>query len=168
MRALSPATTRRLASCLLAAGLILAASGTAAHAATKDLWSTVNICDTKSNPDSLGIRARMPGNGTHQKMWMRFIAEYRTPSGSWQMSKNGKSDWEYAGSAMYSYQEFGWTFRFTPPLPGTGYTLRGLVQFEWRLHGKLQKHAHRYTVANHPTQWGDPKRFSAATCWLSN
>jgi hypothetical protein len=43
---------------------------------TPELWATVNICDTANNPDSMGIRASMPGNATDQRMWMRFTAEY--------------------------------------------------------------------------------------------
>jgi hypothetical protein len=165
----TPGPARRGAGCLAAVAVALGASGAPAHASTvRDLWSTVNICDTKKNPDRLGIRARMPGNGTHQKMWMRFIAEYKASGGSWKMAKNGKSSWQYAGSALYTYQEFGWTFKFAAPPPGTGYTMRGLVQFEWRLHGNLQQHAHRYTSANHPSQGADPKGYSAANCWLSN
>ena len=46
----------------------------AAHAG--DLWATVNICDTERNPNVLGVRASMPGNGTTQTMSMRFRASY--------------------------------------------------------------------------------------------
>jgi hypothetical protein len=35
---------------------------------TPELWATVNICDTEKNPDSMGIRAGMPGNGTDQRL----------------------------------------------------------------------------------------------------
>ena len=41
-----------------------------------DLWATVNICDTLRHPDQMGVRASMPGDGTHERMFMRFRAQF--------------------------------------------------------------------------------------------
>ena len=45
----------------------LAAAAPAAHASARDLWATVNVCDTKAHPNMMGVRARMPGDGTHRR-----------------------------------------------------------------------------------------------------
>jgi hypothetical protein len=133
----------------------------------KNLWSTINICDTERHPDQLGIRARMPGNGKEQHMWMRFFAQYMK-NGAWvPVKEGGRSKWRRAGLAIYKYQELGWTFEFNKLAPGEGYTMRGLVKFEWRKHGKVLRHKHAYTTAHHPTGTGDPPKYSEATCFMS-
>jgi hypothetical protein len=134
--------------------------------AQKHLWSTVNICDTNRHPDQLGIRARMPGNGTRQKMRMRFFVEYMK-EGSWVPVKGAMSPWRVAGSADFTWQELGWTFKMTDLNPGDGFRMRGLVKFQWRRHGKIVRQAHAYTSAGHPTGTGDPANYSAATCFMS-
>jgi hypothetical protein len=148
----------------------LVAAGPAADAkktSRKNLWSTVNICDTQKHPNQLGIRGRMPGDGRDEKMWMRFIVQYMH-SGKWvRVKTGGVSPWRKAGSALFTYSETGWTFRFDSLAPGEGYTMRGLVKFEWRKHGNVLRRRHAYTSAHHPTGFGDPKRYSKATCFVS-
>ena len=90
----------------------------------KDLWATVNICDTKRSPDRLGLRARMPGNGTHQRMYMRFVVQYRDGKEWKNLGGNGRSPWLYAGSALFKNREFGYTIPFRPDA-GDSYRLRG-------------------------------------------
>jgi hypothetical protein len=79
---------------------------------TPELWATVNICDTEKNPDSMGIRAGMPGNNTHQRMWMRFTAEYRSRARQAWTAVSGTrvTAWVYAGSARVERRQAGWTF----------------------------------------------------------
>lgn len=98
------------------------------------LWATVNICDTADAPDSMGIRASMPGNGTDQRMWMRFTAEYWSRSRqAWTaVSGSGISPWVYVGSARSSLRQAGWTFAFSEPPDGVTFTMRAHVEFEWR------------------------------------
>ena len=50
---------------------------------SRDLWATVNICDTAKHPDAIGIRASMPGTPKHARLAMRFRVQYRTDSGAW-------------------------------------------------------------------------------------
>src|SRR5439155_1705810 len=138
----------------------LAAGAAGAQAKTpRNQWATVNVCDTESHPDALGIRARMPGTGKRQKMWMQFLAEY-LKNGTWtRATDGGQSPWRYVGSALFKYEESGWTFDFDQLLPGEGYTLRGVVRFAWRKHGKVLRHTHVITSANHSTDTGDPKGY---------
>ena len=106
----------------------------AATESDPEIWATVNICDTASSPDSMGVRASMPGNGTDERMWMRFRAEY------WSRSKQdwapvagtGISPWVYAGSARYARRQAGWTFGFAAPPAGVTFTMRAQVDYQWR------------------------------------
>jgi hypothetical protein len=136
----------------------------------KDLWATVNVCDTAKSPNQMGIRARMPGDGTRRRMYMRFTAQFRSGGGKWKVvSGHGRSKWTLAGSARFQNEEIGYTFGFDKPAPGTGFVLRGLVDFEWRktAHGRVERKASRYTTAGHPTSESQPKGFSAARCRIS-
>src|SRR3712207_9424911 len=68
--------TRTTLTALLAALAALMLAPGLAAGKNKNLWATVNICDTVRHPDRMGLRARMPGNGTNQRMYMRFVAQY--------------------------------------------------------------------------------------------
>jgi hypothetical protein len=140
-----------------------------AGAATKNLWSTINVCDSPNHPDAVGVAARMPGTGTNLRMYMRFYVQY-LDGDEWRFVKTGgKSPWVLAGSARFSWIERGWTFSFDPPPAGLTYTLRGFVRFEWRKgKTKVVKRTHRYTSAGHPgTRDADPDDYSARKCKMA-
>jgi hypothetical protein len=108
--------------------------GIARASSTPELWATVNICDTKDAPDAMGVRASMPGNGTKQRMWVRFSAHYWSRSRQdWApVAGSGVSPWVFAGSAEYERRQAGWTFEFATPPQGVTFTMRATVEFEWR------------------------------------
>ena len=152
------------------AALALVAAPVAHAKKPKDLWATVNVCDTKKSPNDMGVRARMPGDGTHRRMYMRFTAQYRTASGKWKVVNGlGRSPWLYAGSALFRNQELGYTFSFDKPEPGSSFLMRGQVQYQWRAptSGSVVKRARRLTAGGHPTKPADPPKFSAARCRIA-
>jgi hypothetical protein len=158
---------------LLAVALIALVAAPAAQAKrVKDLWATVNVCDTKKSPDDMGVRARAPGDGSRAQIYMRFTAEYRVEK-AWKPVRHGRSAWLRAGSSLFRNQEIGYTFSFDKPQPGHSYTMRGSVAFEWRAKRKHRKgrvvvrRRHRYTVGGHPTEGAEPKGFSAAHCKIA-
>jgi hypothetical protein len=109
--------------------------GIATGSGSPRLWATVNICDTAAAPDSMGIRAGMPGNASGRRMFMRFRAEYWSRSlQDWApvAGTGGQSPWVYAGPARHERRQAGWTFRFAPPPAGMTFTMRAIVEFEWR------------------------------------
>jgi hypothetical protein len=109
--------------------------GIATASATPRPWATVNICDTATSPDSMGIRAGMPGNAVGRHMFMRFRAEYWSRAlQDWApvAGEGGTSPWVYAGPARYERRQAGWTFHFAPPPAGVTFTMRAIVEFEWR------------------------------------
>lgn len=155
-----------LLACALA-GLALTAP--TAPAATKHLWATVNVCDSTNHPDDVGVAARMPGNGSSQRMYMRFLVQYLDGDKWRPVTSGGASPWLYAGSARYTWAGLGYTFSFDPPAAGTSFTMRGLVKYEWRKgKTKVVKRTHRYTEKGHPgTRDADPKDYSARKCKMS-
>jgi hypothetical protein len=108
--------------------------GIARSSVQPGVWATVNICDTESNPDSMGVRASMAGNGTGQRMRMRFRAEYwsRARQEWTPVTGAGISPWVPVGSAAAARRQGGWTFVFAEPPAGVTFTMRAQVQFEWR------------------------------------
>ena len=154
--------------CLLAVA-VPAPAGAATR--TKHLWSTVNVCDTKLSPDTIGIRARMPGNGTRQRMWMRFRTQfYSTRDYAWKYVDGGSSRFVEVGSALFLYKETGFSFEIEPPpAPGQSYLLRGVVEFQWRTKGgRVKRRTRKFTVGGHRTRSSDPRGFSAARCRIEN
>jgi hypothetical protein len=160
---------RRCLITLVCAVALTAAAAAPAGAATKNLWATINICDSQNHPDDIGIAARMPGTGKDLRMYMRFYVQY-LDGDEWRFVKTGgRSPWVFAGSAKFSWIERGWTFSFDPPPAGSSYTMRGFVRFEWRRgKTKVVKRTHRYTSAGHPgTRNADPEDYSARRCKMS-
>jgi hypothetical protein len=160
---------------LLALTAVALVAAPSAHAKpVKDLWATVNVCDTKKSPNDMGVRARAPGDGSRGQIYMRFFAQYRA-GGKWQAVKGARSAWIRAGTSRRRSQEIGYTFPFNKPKAGTHYLTRGLVRFQWRdlrrRHGKLRRvvvrREQRYTEAGHPTTESEPKGFSAAHCTIA-
>jgi hypothetical protein len=160
----------------LAAALLLAVAGastaTAADAPTVDksplLWSTINICDTAKHPDTIGIRASMPGSGKpKERMYMRFQVQYfQTSSQKWTfLGANADSGFRAVGAAKYVRRESGWNFSIMPPPAGQTFRLRGVVNYEWRIGKKVVRKAQKRTRSGHgATSGADPKGFSAAEC----
>ena len=154
------------------AALAVAATPAAARKKPDLLWATVNVCDTRKHPNIMGVRARMPGNGTRQRMYMRFIAQYRNSEGRWRQVS--RSRWEPVGSAILRYREAGFDFPFNTPSPGTSYLTRGVVKFQWRKKRRnrrgwrVVKRRTEVTEAGHRgTRDSDPRGFSAARCRIS-
>jgi hypothetical protein len=138
--------------------------------APKDLWATVNLCDTTVHDNMMGVRASMPGDGDHTKMYMRFTAQYYTPAKQlWSnVQQNGVSKWIYVGSGVYARRQAGYTFAFDPPASGATFQLRGAVDFKWTKGRRIVRTAHVLTKGGHPnTKGADPKTFSAALCKIS-
>ncbi len=151
---------------LVLAALLLPAG--AAHAGPKSLlWATVNVCDTSSAPDTIGIRGSMPGSGAkRERMYMRFQVEFLDPAdGMWKrIGRSGDSGWIKVGSGRYRARQSGRNFVVRPPSAGS-FRLRGLVTFEWRRKRTVVRRATRRTTSGHPdTQGADPATHSAATC----
>lgn len=118
---------------LLAVVAVLVSSAEARAVPKKTTWATVNVCDTASKRNSVGIRAGMPGNGTTQRMYMRFQLQWYRPAQRRYEDLGVPSTWVDAASARFVAVQRGFTFGgIADPPAGERYKLRGEVSFEWR------------------------------------
>jgi hypothetical protein len=145
-----------------------AVAGTAAVPVERSsvLWATINVCDTAAAPDTVGIRASMPGLARTASMSMRFQVQYRDQDGSWRsIASDADSGWRVVGRARRGPVDSGQDFTFLPPADGSAHRLRGVVRFKWVRGGRVVAKAMRVTTAGHrPTVGADPPGYSAAVC----
>ena len=150
----------------------------------RPLWATVNICDTAGSPNALGVRISVPGNGSNERIWARYTAQWWSSAAQeWKtVGGSGVTDWVYVGNADMSARQAGWTFRFVQPPSGTTYVMRGVVEFEWRdevgsaRRARKAHRAQRVAVVRqrtlltetgmHGVQGGDPAGTSKAMCLI--
>jgi hypothetical protein len=167
LAALAPATA--LATSASASTPVKTTKPTARERALLDsheLWATIDVCDPADEPNTVGIRGSMPGDGqTNQKMYMSFRLQYMNASKQWVDLASGASSGLVAVGGGASARQGGTTFDLKPVTGQPPVTLRGVVDFEWR-HGKtVVLSAARPTTVGHKSLAGaDPADFSAATC----
>lgn len=158
----------------VALGLLAAASPAAARP-NPGLWATVNRCDTASAPNSMGVRAAMPGDGSRDHMYVRFRAQFYSHERERWRSVPGDSlsPWLPVGIARYRSQQAGWTFPFGQPPPGTVFRVRAVAYYEWRARRGRGKRRHWVVTMRrrHVTKsgvrgadGGDPAGTSRASC----
>lgn len=162
------AVMRRLVTLLALAAF---ASPAAASAASHDLWATVNVCDTPGSRNIIGVRGSMPGNGTGQRMYMRFEAQWYSATRRRFVPTGSSSRWVSAGSARYKSSQAGFSFQFDEPPAGTAFLMRGKVSYRWRARrGKrwvVARRASRLTRAGiSGVRGGDPEGRSDARCLI--
>jgi hypothetical protein len=135
---------------------------------SRELWATVNACNPPEHPRTIGVRGSMPGDGhPRDVMYMRFLVQDLDQStNTWvDVGASADSGFVRIGSAA-STRQAGRTFEFKPT--ATPYTLRGMVEFQWRRAGHAVHSASRPTTAEHVSLAGaEPKGFSAAACVLT-
>ena len=166
---LRPTALARASTLALASLALVPAQASAA----KYLWATVNVCDTTSAPDTIGVRASMPGNGTSQRMYMRFEAQYYDTAEERFRPTGSSSRWIRVGSARFTATQSGFSFEFAPPPAGTQFIMRGRVDYQWRAKRRRNGRTRwvtvlrrkRYTRAGFSgVQGGDPPGYSQAFC----
>jgi hypothetical protein len=172
-----PALAYLAAAGVLVAGLAAAASPQGSSAAVRRsvlqsrlLWATIDVCSPADQPDTVGIRGSMPGDGhAHDGMYMSFRLQYESGSGataSWSNLSGGASGFISVGGGG-SARQAGRSFTLVPA-PGRHSTLRAVVTFEWRRDGKVMRSTERTTTAPHKSETGaDPKNYTAASCTIS-
>jgi hypothetical protein len=144
------------------------------------LWATVNICDTATSPNALGVRTSVPGNGSGRRVYARYTAQW------WSGAKQawltvggaGTTDWVYVGSQEWSSNQGGWSFHLSQPPAGTAYVTRGIVELSWRDEVRASRRGKRarWAVVQHRVlltetgktgvRGGDPAGTSKAMCLI--
>lgn len=139
-------------------------------ATSKELWATVNVCDTPKQANTIGVRASMPGLGNRRsRMAIRIRVQYRSKTnGRWKRAgKSLDSGWKRIGSTIRQVIESGQSFRLKPPTDGGWHLLRGEVSYRWKRNGRVVARQRRITTGGHKTPVADPKGYSAAECEIS-
>jgi hypothetical protein len=176
-RSIAPLLTAPLCAALLTLGCC----GTAGAAAVTRhdtpslrsplLWATIDACNPPDQPDTIGVRGSMPGDGSSaQEMYMRFELEYRDPvSGLWTaVADDGDSGFVAVGSARYRFRQAGQSFQFSPAAGASPYRLRGMVSFRWQRGTTVLRTVTLYTSPDHDSgAVADPAGDSSATCVTS-
>jgi hypothetical protein len=164
-------TPGRVAACALAAPTLALGSALAATPAPLPalhsplLWATIDVCNTKAHPGTIGIRGSMPGTGdAAESMSMQFRVEYLR-SGVWtNIGASGSSPVEPVGSAAAPSRQAGVDFTIAVGAQ-PHYLLRGVVTFRWRLGDRQVATTLRSTTAAHSSGAGaDPRGYSASVC----
>lgn len=136
---------------------------------SRALWATVDVCSPRDQPNTIGVRGSMPGDGRRRNaMYMRFRVQYQDPTSKrWLfVARGADSGYLKVGSASTPRQA-GRSFQFAPA-PNQSFVLRGYVSFQWRRGATVLGTIGKPTVAGHTSLAGaDPKGYSAATCRLS-
>jgi hypothetical protein len=120
---------RRWSALALSVALSAAAAAPAHGAAGEQLtstWTNVNVC----NSSQLGARAQLAGDGSGNRMRVRFTAEWLSPAGWTPIGGRATSPWQDAGSAEFTWGQAGWTFALDVPQTGVTYTLRAVAEMQ--------------------------------------
>jgi hypothetical protein len=128
---------------------------------SRDLWATVNICNTKHYPNVIGIRGQMPSLGFLAMLDLDVAVDYRPAADKSFRPVPGVKHTVALGRVQTGLRQGGWQFRFKPHAG----SLRGSVTFRWRLGGKVLGRVTRTTEqGHHDADFGDPPRYSRAKC----
>ena len=135
--------------------------------ASKELWATIDVCSPTDQPNTLGVRGSMPGDGNaHDRMFMSFKLQYlESASKRWiDLSSDAHAMFVAVGAGGSSRQD-GSSFEITPVAGKPAFELRGVVDFQWKHAGKVMLSISRATSAGHKSLAGaDPAGYSAASC----
>jgi hypothetical protein len=115
---------------LLAAALLVAPAPASAKP-VKNLWATVNRCDTPVAPNTIGVRASMPGSRGRRRLYMRFRIQFWSETRQGFVDTDSSSRWLRVGDGRARATQSGFNFRFEDPPEGEQFVLRGVVQFRY-------------------------------------
>ncbi len=129
----------------------------------KTLWATVNVCDTRADPNVLGVRGEMPSLGFASWLSMEIHLDYYDQAKQSFVTDPGTVKTIRLGRSLHGLQQGGATYTFKGPTP----MLQASVRFIWRRSGQTLGATSMLTTGGHPSaDFGSPPRFSAATCQI--
>jgi hypothetical protein len=129
---------------------------------SKQLWSTVNICNTKHHRDTIGIRGQMPSLSFPSALYMKVQVDYWNYAAKKFAPDPGVDQTVALGDPANQIVQGGAMFKFKPPA-----LLSGTITFEWKLHGKLIGSKRLATASGHKNaKFGDPPGYSSNKCTI--
>jgi hypothetical protein len=142
------------------------ADGARALLRSPELWATIDVCNTAKQPDTVGVRGSMPGDGhAHDQMLMSFHLQYLNAVNQWvELEGAASSAFIVVGDGAATRQG-GTSFTLKPHAGKSTFKLRGIVMFKWMHANTIVETARKPTTALHEaTEGAEPKGFSAAAC----
>lgn len=133
------------------------------------LWATIDVCNPADQPDTVGVRGSMPGDGqVNDRLYMSFQLQSADASThQWVDLPDAATAFVSVGGARTARQG-GQSFTLTPAPGKPAFSLRGVVSFQWRRGKHVIASAWRATSAARASNAGaDPAGFSAASCQIS-
>jgi hypothetical protein len=134
-----------------------------------ELWATIDVCNPADQPNTVGVRGSMPGDGrAHDQMYMSFRLQYQdAKSKQWfNLPSPGQPQFVHVGAGA-SIRQGGRSFQLQPQTGKPAFMLRGLVEYQWRRAGRVLQSASRPTTAGRRSLAGaDPAAYSSAGCLI--
>jgi hypothetical protein len=145
-----------------------AAFGPRALRLSRELWATIDVCKPSDQPNTVGIRGSMPGDGqAHDTMYMSFRLQYMNATTSQWVDLSKSVPPFVAVGAAKTARQGGSSFELKPVAGQSAFTMRGVVDFQWRRGGTVVASLSRASTAGHQSLAGaDPATFTAATCMI--
>ena len=186
-------TVRRTIAALFAAALVPAALALPAFAAaatrssgptaaqvrtavnrathSRNVWATVNICNTRRHPYVIGFRVQMPGLGFVANLSADVRVEYWSATARHFQPVPGRSGALRStislGPATTGTHQNGVSFPIRKPPSGIHYLFRGVATFKWKRGSKVLGSTTRKTGRGYQhVDQGDPAGYSAGTCTM--
>ncbi len=130
---------------------------------SKRLWATVNVCDTRRHPNTIGIRGQVPALGFPASISIAITVEYFDQATKRFAPAPGARRSISIGNVTNGIRQGGVTFQF----PLHAGRLRGSATFSWERGSRVIGRTDRLTTAGHrDADFSDPHGFSAATCTI--
>jgi len=136
---------------------------------SKELWATIDVCNPADQPDTVGIRGSMPGDGKpRDQMLMSFRLQYQEATTKQWFDLPGPTRPSFVRvGAGASVRQGGRSFQLQPQAGKPAFMLRGLVEFRWRRAGRVIQSAARTTTSGHRSLAGaDPATYSSVGCLI--
>ncbi|MGH2877134.1 MAG: hypothetical protein ACRDLV_12860 [Solirubrobacteraceae bacterium] len=139
------------------------ARAVAAAKRSDSLWATINVCDSGSYRNSVGVRGQMPALGFESTLSLTIQIEYwsRAARGFVGVPGSAATATEPIGRQSTGRQQAGAIF----PFRAHAGLLAAIVTFTWSRDGSVIGQARRWTTAGHPNAaYGSPTGYTAASC----
>lgn len=143
------------------------ARAVAAAEKSPGLWATINICNSRTHRNQVGVRGQMPSLGFSADMSMRITLN------AWSSSQKkfiaiqspNAVDTVKLGTHSRGLEQAGTIYPFQQGETGLW---NATIVFTWKRHGKVVGTTHRRTTAgHHAADFGSPPRYSAKQCRIS-
>jgi hypothetical protein len=130
---------------------------------SKSLWATINICDTRRHPRTIGIRGQVPALGFPAAISIKIGVEFWSKTSMRFTPDPDATKLIRLTPVSKGVHQRGVMFRFARHAG----RMRGTATFAWRRNGKLVGSVQRVTTARHrDADFGDPAGFSAGICTI--